>query len=55
MNEIQECMNEYKESASCFAFIRQKLSPSFSTVDMTWDMTDNALYAVRLLSPFSPV
>ena len=55
MNEIQECMNEYKESASCFAFIRQKLSPSFSTVDMSWDMTDNGLFGGRLLSPSSPV
>lgn len=48
-------MNEYKESASCFAFIRQNLSSSYTTVDMSWDMTDNGLYGVRTLCRSSAV
>lgn len=46
MENVQQCINEYKEAASCFAYIRQHLSQSFSTVQMSWDMTDNGLLGV---------
>ena len=43
LENVQQCINEYKEAASCFAYIRQHISQSFSTVQVSWDMTDNAL------------
>ena len=45
---VQIVINEYKEAASCFLYIRSSLSSTYVRENRTWDMTEDALSGVRV-------
>lgn len=46
LTEVQVVINEYKEAANCFKYIRQVLFSNYGPDNRTWDMSEGALLGV---------
>ena len=46
LGDVQSVINEYKEAANCFLYIRQVLFSSYGQDNKTWDMSESALLGV---------
>ena len=56
LSDVQSVINEYKEAANCFLYIRQVLFSTYSQDNKTWDMSESALLGVpRFFEGNSPV